>query len=394
MLNQFVEIRKSLSDSVYIDGVIRGAITIDDESKAAMLALSREGCIEEPVFCNGRAVQLVNLNQDEVCEVSLLPGNVSGGRYYESFDRFVKANQIAPPSDPYYIHDLDYFHGNATTLPEDLEKYFAVVSFVDYLRSVADYSQNSDLVFITKSALEISVNFNTSDLSCDLKELEVLVSHLSDESQRLERKQLFKSVLSQFIGDELPKFERFRYLLRQISNLNEEYRNSHQLYVEQYSFHKVKAELDKELLDLGDKIQGVINDAQNKFIAVPAAFVLLATNFDFSGKNLALNGTLVIGSLFFSVLVQILLGNQFASLAFIEDATNRFEGSVYEEKKGILKTSLKSAFDKIKKRRNAQKTKLWLIAFLVWVAFLVSVGLYIYSLSVRLSEPIHVPPPT
>ena len=394
MLGELVEIRKLLESSVSADGEIRGAVAVDEDVKNGLLRLAEAGCIEDPVICNGNAIYLDDVNIGDRCEIRLYTANVSGGRYYESFDRFVKANQIEPPRDPYYIHDLDYFHDKAATAPKGLEKYFAVISFVNYLRSIADYNQNSDLVFITKSALEISVNFNTSDLPCDFKELEDLVSHLSDESQRLERKQLFKSVLAQFIGEELPKFERFRYLLRQISNLNEEYRNSHQLYVEQYSFHKVKAELDKELLDLGDKIQGVINDAQNKLIAVPAAFVLLATNFDFSGKNLALNGTLVIGSLFFSVLVQILLGNQFASLAFIEDATNRFEGSVDAEKKGILKTSLKSAFDKIKKRRNAQKTKLWLIAFLVWVAFLVSVGLYVYSLFVRLSEPIHVPPPT
>lgn len=383
MLQSFVTVREHLDASLVEPARIRGRVIASREILDLLHQLADESCCDQVVRHADKLVSLKDIEADESIEVDLHPRNVQGGQYNEWLDEFVRRNQSNPPGADYYIHEIGYKSWTNVSKPVQVEQYEAVVNFVAALRKGAKYVSDDEFVFIGSQALVLVPKYSFSDLPSDFAGLRKLTQHVETPTQHEERMALLVSVMTDMVGNVANKFDRFRLLLADLNGLLDAYFKSHDLYLEQFSFHKVKAELDKEILDLGDKIQGVINDAQTKLIAVPAAFVLLVASFDFEGRKLALNVGLVATSFIFAVLIQILLANQFASLDFIKDKIDRFETTIDDEKKGVLRGSLTGFFTKIKDRRISQKRLLVLLSILVWISWLLSLVFLIYSFCVR-----------
>jgi hypothetical protein len=152
------------------------------------------------------------------------------------------------------------------------------------------------------------------------------------------------------------------------------------LYLEKYSYTKFKSELDKEIIEYSKKLQSVINDAQSKLVAIPVAFLLIIGQFDLTGVKLYFNLALVLSAFVFSVLLEVLLRNQFSSLEFISDDVNRFESSVDEKKITLLGNDFTKTFIKIRSLYNNQKRYLNVIRTLVWLTPFFAICLFFLSL--------------
>ena len=121
-----------------------------------------------------------------------------------------------------------------------------------------------------------------------------------------EEKLLFINELMEFLSN-VTEENRFVYLLQ---NFNEYYSksiDSFQYYIRNFSYNKLKSELDNAILDYSKKIQSVINDAQSKLIAIPAAFVLAAANIEFDNILSIKNIAILISLYIFALLIGLSL---------------------------------------------------------------------------------------
>ncbi len=208
-------------------------------------------------------------------------------------------------------------------------------------------------------------------------DITVLISHINDSADKEERKIIFINELIASLM-KIPELKnRFKHLLKNFDDLFLNYKKSHSLYLEKYSYTKFKSELDKEIIEYSKKIQSVINDAQGKLVAIPVAFLLIIGQFDLTGEKLYFNLALILSAFVFSILLEVLLRNQFSALEFIKDDVSRFEGSIDEKKISVLGDDLSKAFLKLQGLYDKQKCYLNIIRFLVWLSPVFAIGLFI-----------------
>ncbi len=241
-----------------------------------------------------------------------------------------------------------------------------LTKLIAFLEAAADAAVGPRLIFLQKDSLVITTKHNEDGIP-EADDINKFLNFLENNDRKFEVRTMFVSELINFLKDVAVEDDRFAKFLHHFRDFRDAFDKSYCLYLEGYSFHKVKAELDKQLLDLSDKIQSIINDAQNKLVTIPAAFVLILTQFDFTGKKIAFNICLLIAALLFSYLLQILISNQKESLSFVKDSIARFKVDIDAEKTEILQGELKEAFDKVDGRRKKQGQYLVRLQLLIWL---------------------------
>src|SRR5690606_22982018 len=107
---------------------------------------------------------------------------------------------------------------------------------------------------------------------------------------------------------------RFSYLIKNFKRFYEKCEVSYSYYLTNFSYNKLKIEVDNAVLDFSKNIRSVINDSQTKLIAIPAAFLFLCIEIDWQNSWGLKSFIIVIASLLFSYLIDIFILNQTASL--------------------------------------------------------------------------------
>ena len=119
--------------------------------------------------------------------------------------------------------------------------------------------------------------------------------------------------------------ERFSYFIFNIVNYHEKSISSYQYYLRDFSYNKLKVELDSKALEFAQKIQTVINDSQTKLIAIPTVFDLVIATFDFDKILSSKNVGAIISLFIFSILLQLFLDNQRSALKFIKQNIDSYK---------------------------------------------------------------------
>lgn len=199
-----------------------------------------------------------------------------------------------------------------------------------------------------------------------------------------EEKLFFINELMEFLSN-VTEENRFVYLLQ---NFNEYYSksiDSFQYYIRNFSYNKLKSELDNAILDYSKKIQSVINDAQSKLIAIPAAFVLAAANIEFDNILSIKNIAILISLYIFALLIGIFLNNQSSVLNMIDINIQSYKGSF-----GGNGNVVKDAFILVDKELIKQKNRLFITQFINWgipaLLTLLYIVIFIANISIITSD--------
>ncbi|WP_287212773.1 hypothetical protein, partial [Muribaculum sp.] len=156
-------------------------------------------------------------------------------------------------------------------------------------------------------------------------------------------------------------------------------------YIRNFSYNKLKSELDNAILDYSKKIQSVINDAQSKLIAIPAAFVLAAANIEFDNILSIKNIAILISLYIFALLIGIFLNNQSSVLNMIDINIQSYKGSF-----GGNGNVVKDAFILVDKELIKQKNRLFITQFINWgipaLLTLLYIVIFIANISIITSD--------
>ena len=197
------------------------------------------------------------------------------------------------------------------------------------------------------------------DIKIEDSEKFTFLSDLFNNSDS-DKKLLFINELIDFLSP-YNENDRFRYLLLYICEFISKANNAYQYYIRNFSYNKLKSELDNAALEFSKKIQTVINESQTKLIAIPAAFVLSAANIEFNNILSIKNITILISLYIFAVLIGIFLNNQSSVLKMIDKNIQSYKDT-FDSNNSVVK----EAFTLVDKELKKQKTRLLVTQFINW----------------------------
>ncbi len=378
MLEDFIHIRQRVNPISISDNEIIGTFKPDEDEIQQLINLSAYSCIEDFVLVGGRNKPLTQVTGGQEIQVKLYPLQLKDEKYYETVEELIKVSSQNYPSNRFYIYSLN-FDSETSAKPEIIQNYEATTQLINYLISISDYQKEKELVFFQAKQLVIITEYKFVDL-VKLENILVLISHISNSADKEERKIIFINELINSLNKIPETRSRFKYVLKNFEDIFLNYKKSHSLYLEKYSYTKFKSEIDKEIIEYSKKLQSVINDAQTKLVAIPVAFLLIIGQFDLTGEKLYFNLALILSAFVFSILLEVLLRNQFSALEFISDDVTRFQSSVDEKKIAVLGEDFAATFAKIRGLYDKQKCYLNIIRVLVWLTPVFAIGLFILSL--------------
>lgn len=297
-------------------------------------------------------------------ELSLAHLNSLG--FYEDCETFILKNKFNFPIDLFYIEELNCFSSQSN---EFIQKYTSVITLITAIKKIAKHTYiNTDvensIIFREDQSTFLPFIYNSSDIKLiNINNVNILnsISDVFGETNT-EKELMFINQLIELLN---PKEEnsRFKFLLSHIAELYDKCNSAYQFYLRDFSYNKLKIELDSKALDYTQKIQSVINESQTKLIAIPTAFVLVFVAFDFADLFAIKNIATMLSLGVFSLLIQLFLDNQKSTLNFIKDNIDSYK----ETFNGNNIENISSKFSLVGIELKKQRNRLSIVEVILWI---------------------------
>lgn len=373
VLEALVSIRQQLLQPRYDKGELSGWLMLSPPLAAQLQTLATAGIAESVLPLNGTYVLLDALDVSAVpaakVPLTLYTKNLAGAVYYETLHECIKHNPYTWPATQFYIHELGYTSGQPV-MPPAVDMYQHVLQLIAILSAISDSVKDAigepkELVFFEKRKLHLPIVYSHYHLR-SVPFLPKLHIQLCDAHDKEERRNIFKAELVSLLYA-LPPHERFGTLLGGLDGVYDNYLKSHLLYLEKFSYHDLKLKADKDKLEYTKKIYATVNDIQSRLIAVPAAYLLVLAQFDYANAASAKNALIALGALLFSVLLDVLLRNQFGVLKYIETEILHFRTELTNADTSIDLSQVIDSFADLQHTANKQRLYLRIFRVVVWL---------------------------
>lgn len=347
MLTKIVDILTNSNITISDDSLSVDNYTILDESSI----ISLEDCIEQLYDDKGNIIGLSDIKKKQNIRIQFSRYRLNQIGYYETSDVFVLKNKIASPAS-YYIQDIGFQNSDHTFI----KKYHALINFIQSINDLSKYKEEAPdittyVIIYEQKALILPIIYNSEDvINMDFTIQKMNYATELFKKNNSEEKLLFINELMDFLSNVAEK-DRFIYLLQNFDEYYSKSIDSFQYYIRNFSYNKLKSELDNAILDYSKKIQSVINDAQSKLIAIPAAFVLAAANIEFDNILSIKNIAILISLYIFAVLIGIFLNNQSSVLNMIGVNIKSYKGT-FKDNGNVVKDAFILVDEELKKQQN------------------------------------------
>lgn len=290
----------------------------------------------------------------------------SAGVYQSLDDLFSHPANLRSVPARFTVRDISYTHGKAMVVPDQIANYQAAAQLCQLLPKVADHPANNGTSqhFIKShdSKLEIKLEYRTCDLaplpSLPLFQSEYVESvHHQDQKRNIIRTTLidqFKGKRSITLSDLLPFFEAFM----------ENVRSSYAMYTVDFSFEKIRTEVEKQNLEDTLRLNKTVSDIQNQLLALPAALVIAGAGIQ-KGEPLK-NLAIWIGVCIFAWMMRTLLKNQGHSISAIQQEIDLRQQNLSGKPDGVSER-FSDAFLVLKDRANTQEKVMKCMSWAVMV---------------------------
>lgn len=295
---------------------------------------------------------------------------------YESMDGLVQGpwRRNVPPE--FTVRDLHYTHGRTQPTPQPIRDYFDTVKFWKLLQSFADYEVNQAAIYIKsfEAKVEIRADFGAADLVPliglpDFASVYFESDHHRDQKRNIIRASLLEVCKGQLVvclSELLPKFE----------DLVDRVKASYSLYTADFSFEKLRSEVDKQNVEDMMRLNKTLADIQNQLLALPAALMLVGAGV--KDGVLATNVSILVGVSVFVWVMQILVKNQQNSVTAIEQEVQLRIDAVKNQPEEIADRVL-PRFNTLTSRVKRQRRVLKQIFYAVIVVWFVATGIAVQA---------------
>jgi len=291
---------------------------------------------------------------------------------YESVtDLVVGAHRRSVPPI-FTVRNIGYTHGRTMPIPEVVSNYLDAVRLWKRFISVADHEAGDGqvLFFIQtfQSKVELRCEYGASDL-CHLAKLdEFAKNYFESEHHRDQKRNIVRDALLETFKGQL--VVRFAELLAKYDDFTERVRNAYTLYTSDFSFEKLRSEVDKQNLEDMLRLNKTLSDIQNQLLALPASLLLVGASV--RKDSWMTNSSVFVGVSIFFWVMRSLVRNQCSSVEAIEGEIVLREAKIKEQPDDINE-KLVSRFERLHTRIDHQRSVLKGIRRSLWVMWLVTV---------------------
>lgn len=329
---------------------------------------------------------IINEKKENISESELLVG--SNYQFDLSWTLFRKYGFYTTCSDFVKFHNAtkntEYYVLEINSTEKDFENFFIknyndLNAIVEFLASLADDSiKNKLIIYSENKYLKIFKSFDADILSKAnfILKKDLIIRFLEDYNKSSQEiKVIFKNELINFLQD-LNDTEKLKFLFVHFSEFYQKCILSYEYYLSNFSYNKLKIELNNAVSDFHKNIRSVINDSQTKLIAIPASVLLVFTNVDTTEIIQDKNLFIFLASLIFALLMNLFIKNQLKALSIIKTNKNNYI-ELFEKKKDtlVLSDTIKNSTDEINSELEHQRCTLIFINIINWS---IPIGLIAY----------------
>jgi membrane protein YdbS with pleckstrin-like domain len=323
-----------------------------------------------------------DLNFDEV--VGMLPERLKGHcdpdrrtiefhpavvGVFESMTELVDGARRRNVLKIFTVRDLCYTHGRSTPIPEVVEQYLGAVRLWQLFDRSADHGtgQGHSLFFIKtfESKVELRCEYTATDLRTLDRLDEFSKNYFESDHHRDQKRTIIRNALLEIFKGQI--VVRLSDILLKFQEFVESVRNAYTLYTTDFSFERLRLEVDKQNLEDILRLNKTFSDIQNQLLAIPAAMLLVGANV--KTNNLAANFATIVGVSIFAWIMSKLIRNQFCSVEAIDEEIQLRQGKIKEQPAEISKR-LMPRFSDLSDRIKHQYSVLRgirIAAALVWI---------------------------
>lgn len=372
MLNLNGKISETNSDSLFYE------LFLTNNNVNVIKQLHSSEVIEKIRDSSSQIISVDSLTEylNQTILIELVKAELERIGFYFNFSDFISANRFEEP-DSFYILEFDY-HSTSKAKNNQVEKYRAILEFLSKLISISKFTSDDfpKTLYIIQdnSFLELNIKNKAYEYSFESTNIKLLKKYIESIDSYMDKKTIFIKELIDFLSS-VSKSKRISYLFTNFREFYERCDTSLEYYLSNFSFNKLKLEIDSSVLEYSKNVRSIINDSQSKLIAIPAAFVFAISQVNFSQPFTEKNIFIVLSSFLFSYIISIFIRNQQNSLEIVEDNLNNYkinsnhslhQNSEDENELNNLTSLIKSSFKKIEKELEAQNKRLKILQFCNW----------------------------
>lgn len=293
----------------------------------------------------------------------------AGVGVFESMNELVDGARRRNVLKLFTVRDLRYTHGRSTSIPEVVEQYLGAVRLWQLFDRSADHGtgQGHSLFFIKtfESKVELRCEYTATDLRTLNRLDEFSKNYFESDHHRDQKRTIIRNALLEIFKVQI--VVRLSDILLKFQEFVESVRNAYTLYTTDFSFERLRLEVDKQNLEDILRLNKTFSDIQNQLLAIPAAMLLVGANVE--SNNFSKNLASIIGVSIFAWIMNKLIRNQVSSVAAIDDEIQLRQGKIKEQPADIS-TKLLPRFSDLSVRIRHQYSVLSGIRIavaLVWI---------------------------
>jgi hypothetical protein len=273
------------------------------------------------------------------------------------------------PLAVFTVRDLNYTHGKTQPVPQAITNYLDTAQLWQLLSASADYQVDQAVVFIKtfEEKIEVRADYQAQDL----RPLDGLASfaavYFESDHHKEQKRNIIRSSLLEVCKGEL--VVRLSDLLPRFDDFVERVKASYSLYTADFSFEKLRSEVDKQNVDDTLRLNKTLSDIQNQLLALPAALMLAGAGV--KDTVWSTNLSIWIGVTVFIWVMHQLVKNQQNSIASIDQEIQLRVEKVKEQPADVSQRVL-PRFQSLQERVVSQKSVLQNIRYAVLLVWLVS----------------------
>lgn len=327
--------------------------------------------------------ELLERSNPEKREVIFLPPLDQNSFFAFSLDDLLRSSQRrqrAPAQ--FYLADKNFLYGgDYDNAPAEIRSYIDAVTLVGlFSPPLADHlipKGVPKLIFFHGEKFELLLDYSSEDL-VELKGVASFAKDFINTDAHIEQKRtIVKSILLEMKKEaEADKFT-IGLIMSRFDEFSRRVSSSYQLYVSEFSFQKIKAEVEKSKFEALAKINKVFSEIQNQLLAVPVALVVVCGQMEVSNGFSLKNLFIMAGSLVFAIFMFFLILNQRNTLRtiFLEMTA---EWDLIKGKHNAVKLKFDEPYKLLRKRYRYQSILLEAVGLVVFVSFSITVGMFFY----------------
>lgn len=354
-----------------------------EEQRLLILKLDSVKAIDE-ITQNNSVISSAEIVAGETLKLEVVQFALQIFGYYEDIESLINANKFSVPST-FYVHSHQYLHPGAPK-NDSIDAYFEIVALSNCISALALFTaednERTAYLIQDKSAVVLPIVYDKGLVKSDLPDLAKVNSFVNEIDGHSERKKIYAKELIDFLNEEKIESERFAYLFKNFDDFYPKCEAAYAFFLSDFSYSKLKLELESAILDYSKNIRAIINDSQTKLIAIPAAFIVASSQLELN-KSISLKNILIIISSFvFSILVEIFIRNQESSLNIFLDNITSYKTTFKLKNTGVeykatqsLQRIIAISFRSIDNELKNQQSRLRYIRYINWgmSMFLVSI---------------------